>query len=110
MDDSAGNRRILRRMLQQLGCTVVEASDGDEVIGALARATEETGRAVDIVLTDIEMARVSGSTAVVAARRAGWTLPIVAVTGNAIAEDVAIRACAACREAQLCGVLVFDLI
>jgi hypothetical protein len=30
-DDSEGNRRLARRMLQQLGCRVIEASDGDEV-------------------------------------------------------------------------------
>jgi CheY-like chemotaxis protein len=31
VDDSAGNRRVGGRMLQQLGCKCVLATDGDEV-------------------------------------------------------------------------------
>jgi CheY-like chemotaxis protein len=94
VDDSEGNRRIARRMLQQLSCTVVEAADGDEVPAALARTAEDGGRGVGIVLMDVEMPRVSGSSAVTEARGAGWTLPIIAVTGNGDVKDRDTCACA----------------
>jgi CheY-like chemotaxis protein len=90
VDDSEGNRRLARRMLQQLGCAVVEAGDGDEVPAALAAAAAAaSGASVDVVLMDIEMARVGGVAAVAALRRAGADMPVLAVTGNASAEDVA---------------------
>ena len=85
VDDSEGNRRLLRRMLQQLGCRVVEAADGDEVLAALAAAAAASAdrHGVDVVLMDIEMARVGGIAAVREMRRAGWRTPAVAVTGHA---------------------------
>ncbi len=100
VDDSEGNRRLLRRMLQQLGCRVVEATDGDEVLAALTAAAAEAaadrnGRGVDVVLMDIEMARVGGVAAVLAMRGAGWRTPVIAVTGHAgheIAAECALRA------------------
>ncbi len=59
VDDVAGNRRLARRMLQQLGCEVIEASDGDEVVDAIetAVATTSTGNIPgppDVVLMDID--------------------------------------------------------
>ncbi len=89
VDDSEGNRRILRRMLQQLGCRVIEAGDGDEVLAALAAAVTVDGRGVDVVLMDIEMARVDGLAALAGMRAAGWTMPVITTTGYASAEDAA---------------------
>jgi CheY-like chemotaxis protein len=93
VDDSEGNRRLLRRMLQQLGCRVMEASDGDEVLAALTAAAAESadrsGRGVDVVLMDIEMARLGGIPAVRAMRKAGWRTPVIAVTGHAGADSAA---------------------
>ncbi len=87
VDDSEGNRRLLRRMLLQLGCRVVEAADGDEVLGVLASAATATdGALIDIVLMDVEMSRMDGVSAVREMRKAGWPTPAVAVTGNAGAE------------------------
>ncbi len=91
VDDSEGNRRLLRRMLQQLGCRVIEAADGDEVAGALAAAAaaDPTHRGVDMVLMDIDMARVGGVAAVRGLREGGWVLPVIAVTGHAGADTAA---------------------
>ncbi len=106
VDDSEGNRRLARRMLQQLGCEVLEATDGDEVIDALAGAAGapgDSGNAVDIVLMDIEMARVGGVAAVEAMRRAGWLIPVIAATGNSDAEAAADCAWAARVEVEVGG-------
>ena len=103
VDDVAGNRRLARRMLQQLGCEVIEASDGDEVVDALetAVATTSTGNIPgppDVVLMDIEMARMDGVIAIAEMRRGGWGLtPVIAVTGHADAESAAECACARAR-------------
>lgn len=105
VDDSDANRRLLRRYLLQMGCTVVDAADGDEVLGALDERAA-AGRPVDIVLMDIVMGRMGGLEAVRAMREAGWALPVVAVTGSADADDAAEceRGCAA---ACSLGALVF---
>jgi CheY-like chemotaxis protein len=94
VDDSEGNRRLLRRMLEQLGCAVVEAADGDEVISAITSA-----QAFDVVLMDIEMPRMDGVAALGELRRGGWSTPVVAVTGNSDSGRVAHCLCAAARSA-----------
>jgi CheY-like chemotaxis protein len=96
VDDSEGNRRLARRMLQQLNCTVLEASDGDELPAALAR----WHGTLDVVLMDLEMKRVNGCVAVARAREAGCTLPILAVTGGAGAGEEAL--CASMRTRVRC--------
>jgi CheY-like chemotaxis protein len=88
VDDSEGNRRLARRMLLQMGCRVLEAADGDEVLGVLKGATAVGRHAVDVVLMDIEMVRVDGVTAVREMRQAGWSIPVIAVTGNADGETI----------------------
>jgi CheY-like chemotaxis protein len=89
VDDSADNRRLARRMLQQMGCAVTEAGDGDEVPGALAAAAAAGGAPVGVVLMDIEMRRVGGCAALRAARGAGLDIPIIAMTGDASEADAA---------------------
>ena len=89
VDDSDANRRLIQRYLQQLGCTVLEASDGDEVLGALEANIASSDLAVDIVFMDISMERMDGRAALRAMRDAGWTLPVVATTGDADAREAA---------------------
>ncbi len=98
-------QRLARRMLQQIGCTVLEASDGDEV-PAMLHPTR-TGPPIDIILMDIEMERVNGTEAVAAARTYGCAIPIFAVTGNADASDIAACACGRrVRPACVCRVSI----
>jgi CheY-like chemotaxis protein len=80
-DDSAMNRRIAARVLRSLGCTCTLAEDGDEVPAAVARET------FDVLLLDINMARVNGDVAAAALRMGGYAGPIIAVTGNATGAD-----------------------
>ena len=78
-------------MLQQMGCTVLECADGDEVLGMLHPT--RTGPPVDIILMDIEMERVNGTEAAAAVRHAGSDVTIFAVPGNTDATDIAACAC-----------------
>ncbi len=81
VDDSATNRRIAERMLRGMGCTCSLAEDGDEVVDALG------AEAFDVLLLDIRMARMNGDAACKELRAIGYTLPVVAVTGNATRAD-----------------------
>lgn len=80
LDDEEGVRRIVRRMLGECNCRVIEAADGFDGLTALER--EPT---VDLVLTDLSMPRIGGLDVVqaVAVRHPG--LPVVVMSGNSAA-------------------------
>ena len=89
VDDSAANLRFAAFVLKRLGCAVVTATDGDEVLNAVAAAAS-TGTPIDVVLMDLFMARVNGDAALAALRAAGHALlPVVLCTANATCADVA---------------------
>lgn len=80
VDDSVSVRRIVARMLERGGFTVVTAPDGYEAL-ELLRADAD----FDAVLTDLEMPRVSGYELIEEVRRRAGTrdLPIVVMTTRA---------------------------
>ncbi len=80
-EDNRVNQRVVTTMLERLGCKVLVASNGSE---AVKQATENT---VDLVLMDVQMPEMSGLEATQALRERGVTLPIVALTANAMASD-----------------------
>ncbi len=57
VDDDEGNRRILSRRLTREGYSVVEAADGEEALSILRE------QEFDVVLLDVMMPKVDGSTA-----------------------------------------------
>lgn len=57
VDDAAFNRRLLARLLEGIGHTVVEAADGRAALDLLAG---EAGASVDVVLLDIVMPVLDG--------------------------------------------------
>jgi len=88
VDDHPINREVIIRQLEQLGCRVEEASNGQEALNAFAR-----GRYA-LVLTDCEMPVMDGLTLARAIRRmedkAGRDrIPIIALTANALGDQAA---------------------
>jgi signal transduction histidine kinase/CheY-like chemotaxis protein len=83
VDDHPANREVARLMLTAVGCETAEACDGDEAI-AMAAA-----QPFDLILMDVRMPRVDGLAATRAIRAAGNTVPILAVTADAMPEDAA---------------------
>jgi CheY-like chemotaxis protein len=87
-EDNPTNQIILRAMLERLGCRPTITEDG---VAALEQW--EPGR-FDIVLLDIAMPRMDGMETLAALRAAereadAGRVPVIAVTANAMAEQVA---------------------
>ncbi len=83
-EDNAVNRLVAERMLRRLGCEVVSASTGQEVLEVLAR------HPCDLILMDCQMPELDGYEATAAIRGRDWPasrVPIVAVTANAMEGD-----------------------
>lgn len=80
-EDDAINQFLMQHMLKQWGCTYTLAETGEQVLVALE------ANAYDIILMDIEMPIMDGIEATKAVRSAGksWSsIPIIAITANAI--------------------------
>jgi len=94
-EDNGVNALLATRLLEREGCAVVRVSTGDEAVAAVARSLAGLEAAYDLVLMDIYMPGLDGIEATRAIRRLvaasdaaeRSTLPIVAVTANAFAED-----------------------
>ncbi len=91
-EDHDINRMLATAMLERLGATVVHAPDGAAAITAVEEAAR-TDAPFDLVLMDMQMPVLDGVEATRALRAAGHDparLPIVALTANAYADDVAL--------------------
>ena len=84
-EDNVVNQRLVVRLLEKHGHTVVVASTGREVLALL------TQQPVDVVLMDVQMPEMDGleSTAVIREqeRQRGGHLPIIALTAHAMKGD-----------------------
>lgn len=87
-EDNDLNAEIAAELLGELGLLVERARDGDECVAMLER--EEQAH-YDLILMDVQMPRMSGYEAAAAIRKLGdpakASIPIVAMTANAFAED-----------------------
>ncbi len=92
VDDQEASRQVLRRLLEPLGFAISEAEDG---VNALAQLTDTPP---DLVLTDVRMAQLNGLelTRRLHALPGFAQLPVIAVSANAYAEDVASSREAGC--------------
>ena len=84
VDDSAMNRKMLRRCFTREGYVVTEPEDGEVAV----RLLSDDIRAFDVVSLDNLMPRMSGPEAAKEMRRMGFRGKIVGVTGNALKEDI----------------------
>jgi PAS domain S-box-containing protein len=81
VEDGADNQRLLRMQLGDAGASVTSALDGQVAVDL---ANEY---AFDLILMDMQMPVMDGYAATIELRRRGLTIPIVALTAYAMAED-----------------------
>ena len=81
VEDNAMNREIARELLQELGLRIDEAVDGSEAVQKIEK------QPFDLVLMDIQMPVMDGYEATRLLRQRGATLPIIALSANAMSED-----------------------
>ena len=82
VEDIDVNREIAVMMLSQFGFTIDTAVDGQD---ALDKAT---ANAYDLILMDIQMPVMNGYESAKAIREQGLSVPIIAMTANAMPEDI----------------------
>jgi CheY-like chemotaxis protein len=80
-EDGPQNRRLVCRILQQIGAEVVVAENGKEAVDMCLAATP---RPFDLVLMDMQMPVVDGYQATRQLRQAGFAGSIVAVSAHAV--------------------------
>ena len=96
-EDNDINALLGRRMLEQLGATVVRVRNGNEAVAAVAQSMQPGEAGLDLVLMDVQMPEMDGLTATREVHKLfgaegavaplGMRPPIIALTANAFAED-----------------------
>jgi PAS domain S-box-containing protein len=86
-EDHDVNQALMEAMLAQLNHRVTTVADGARAVDAVAQA-RAAGTPFDLVLMDMQMPVMDGLEATRAIRAAGDTVPILALTANAYADDV----------------------
>jgi len=91
-EDGPDTRMLVQARLGRLGLRCIAVADG-----ALALAAVRGG-GIDLVLMDMQMPVMDGLQATAALRADGCTLPVIALTANAMAEDAARCRAAGCDD------------
>lgn len=77
VEDEDPVRRYTVSLLEELGCTVLQASDGDEAIAILRERSADVGA----MLLDHSMPGLSGEEVLAELEREGLTVPVVLTSG-----------------------------
>ena len=89
VDDVAMNRKMLRRVLESRFDVIDEAEDGQKAVEIIAKSLEGVDTFLyDVITMDYQMPVMDGVTATRRIRSLGFLGKIIAVTGNALEEDV----------------------
>ena len=94
-DDNTTNRMIAARMLKEFDVQTLMACNGAEALDSVSRFP------LDVILMDMRMPEMDGLEATIALRARGGScasLPVIAFTANAFADDLK-----ACRDAGMNG-------
>lgn len=85
VDDSKTDRGIMRKSLEPLGVSIVEAADGQEALGILKQGDYN----FDAMLIDIEMPRMDGYTLAMEIKKYNKykNMPLIAVTSRTSKSD-----------------------
>jgi CheY-like chemotaxis protein len=86
VDDHDGVRATTAAMLEDLGHTVTQSSDGPRCSRSWRRS-----RAGDLIITDYAMPLVSGTDVIVRARKMVPAMPAIIITGYADVQSIARR-------------------
>lgn len=81
VDDGEANRRLIELVLSRAGAVVTCVTNGQEAVDAINESE------FDLVFMDMQMPVLDGMSATKILRETGHTLPIVALTGNAMKGD-----------------------
>ncbi len=81
-EDHPDNRRLIERILRNLGVTVISAEHGEQAV-ELALAHNP-----DLVLMDIQMPVMDGLGALALLKECGFSNPIIALTANAMTHEI----------------------
>ena len=100
-EDDLANQKGIREILNKVGLESLIVSDG------LMAIDKAINGSYDLILMDMEMPNMDGYEATRTLRRKGFTLPIVALTANAMTGDVAKCLKAGC-DAHLAKPIVLD--
>ena len=82
VDDNAINRTVAELLLQTVDATVIMAEDGQQALEKLSETD------IDLVFMDCQMPVMDGLEATSRLRKAGYSKPIIALTANAMKEDM----------------------
>ncbi|MGO9112271.1 MAG: response regulator [Thermoguttaceae bacterium] len=85
-EDEPDHQRLISHILRNMGADVTIVENGQTAVGLALQAQEE-GIPFDLILMDIQMPVMDGYQATRHLHEAGYRLPVVAVTANAMAGD-----------------------